>query len=138
MKSKIFVAVSIFLFFLFSLINMFSAYNRSIGAFNFILSFIFIVFWCILIAILSDSRGIMIFSIAVWSVTFIASLIVLISAITGTGIDLLMVPSTFLVSPMTGIGALIKLPVASFSVMMVISAGLTAWSAFSLVRKSRY
>ncbi|MEG1614777.1 MAG: hypothetical protein RR343_04775 [Oscillospiraceae bacterium] len=138
MKDKIFVASSVVLFIFFALINMFSAFNHSIGAINFILSFIFVVFWCVMIAMTVDNKSVMIYCITAWGITFVASLIALIAAATQANVGFLMVPATFLVAPMTGLAALVKVPVANFSIMLVVSFAFTGWSTFSLAKKARY
>ena len=134
MKNIIFVAASVILFIAFALINMSSVLYLGIG--NFIVSLIFIAFWGIMVKFTAEGRGMMIYSISFWSAILVSSLISLVSAAMKVSVGFLMVPVAFLTAPLFGIRALIASSIASYIVLLFISATFVAGSSYFLIRKS--
>ncbi len=137
MKNKIFVSLSIVSFILFALLNMKSIVNFTLGWGNFILSLLFIAFWGVMIKVTAEEKKTMIYSITLWSVIFLSTLISLIAAVKSVNVGFLMVPVSFLTAPMFGFRVLIKSSVANYSILLVVSAMFVGVSSYWLSRQSR-
>gem|GEM_PF-3360471 len=135
MRNKILVAASVVLFIAFALINM-SSVIVGLGVGNFIVSLLFIIFWGAMIKFTAEGKGIMVYSISLWSVILLSSLISLIAASAQVSVGFLMVPAAFFTAPLFGFRTFIASSVASYSILLAISAAFVGGSVYSLVKKA--
>lgn len=137
-KNIVFIVLSVFFHFIFTLVNLFAAFNSSLNAPNFIISLLFIIFWILMLVFTRSSKGIMIYGISLWSITFIGSIIALVGASAGTDVGFLMVPSAFLVAPLSGLRGVIDNPVAVYAIILVLSILMTAVSIVLFVFNRKF
>lgn len=138
MKNKIFVSSSVILFIFFALVNMSAVVNYKLGWGNFILSLLFVVFWGFMVKFTSDSKSIMIYSIALWSMILISSVVSLVASATAVQVGVLMVPVSFLTAPMFGLRVLLKSTFINYIFLGLISIAFIGINSYSLSKQLKY
>jgi|BioPla2DNA2_1021312.scaffolds.fasta_scaffold11299_2 hypothetical protein len=138
MKNKIFVSSSVILFIFFALVNMSAVVNYKLGWGNFILSLLFVVFWGGMVNFTSDSKSIMIYSIALWSVILISSVVSLVASATSIQVGFLMVPVSFLTAPMFGLRMILKSTFINYIFLGLISITFIGVNSYFLSRYLKY
>lgn len=138
MKNKIFVSSSVILFIFFALVNMSAVVNYKLGWGNFILSLLFVVFWGFMVKFTSDSKSTMIYSIALWSMILISSVVSLVASATAVQVGVLMVPVSFLTAPMFGLRMLLKSTFINYIFLGLISIAFIGINSYSLSKQLKY
>lgn len=138
MKNKIFISSSVVLFIFFALVNMSAIVNYKLGWGNFILSLLFVAFWVCMIIFTSEEKSTMIYSIALWSVILISSIVSLLASITTIRVGFLMVPVSFLTAPLFGLRMLIQSTIANYSLLCVVSIAFVGASSYFLSKRLGY
>ncbi|MFY9198068.1 MAG: hypothetical protein WBK75_08350 [Acutalibacteraceae bacterium] len=86
----------------------------------------------------SDSKSIMIYSIALWSVILISSVVSLVASATSIQVGFLMVPVSFLTAPMFGLRMILKSTFINYIFLGLISITFIGVNSYFLSRYLKY
>ena len=135
MKKIVLVTLSIVFTLAGGLMNMFTLIDTPLSERNFIISIFVLIFWGVFIILNNKSKTMMIYTTIFWSMTFLTTLLAILSSTRQITLEILYLPTFIFLSPIFGVGYLIHNPTGNLIALAIFSLVFIIISTYTLKRR---
>lgn len=135
MKNIVLVTLSIVFTLVGGVMNMPTLIDTSLSERNFIISIFVLIFWGVFIILNNKSKIMMIYTTIFWSITFLTTLLAILSSTGQITLGILYLPIFVFVSPIFGVRYLIHNPTGNLVVLAIFSLIFIIISTYVLKRR---
>ncbi len=135
MKKIVLVTLSIVFTLVGGVMNMPTLIDTSLSQINFIISIFVLIFWGAFIFLNNKSKKMMIYTTIFWSMTFLTTLLAILSSTGQITLGILYLPVFVFLSPIFGVRYLIINPTGNLFALAVISLVFIIMSTYTLKQR---